>query len=389
MGGSGSSSSGSSCRATDDRVPAPAQLVALLPHELPGGSRVTFEPGGQLELSGPVAPTLRDACQAMRADTAAVRRALGPHDLDLVGVGGRHAGRRPPRAQRAAVPGDGRVLRHPVALRTHDDAQHRVGPGEPRHRAARPPSTPAGTWRTTSGPVLTACFANSPFDRSGRPTGLRSTRLGGVAGRSIPRAPAPPGTAGAVTAPTEWTRYAARRTGHDDPRRRTRQRRAAGTDDVRRLGRRRPRAPGGRRSTTSRTTSTTLFPPGPPAGMARAPHDRRAPRASGGRSRLASPRRCSTTRWPPTSGLRRDRRPVARPLVRGRRVTRSHDPALRARGRCECFTAARPTRSSAWMPTHETRRGDRRVLRPLRGAGPLPGRRPLDDWSRLQAATVA
>ena len=68
------------------RAPSPVELAASLPGELPGGSRITFEPGGQLELSGPVAPSLSAACERMRADTAMVRCSLDHLDLDLVGA---------------------------------------------------------------------------------------------------------------------------------------------------------------------------------------------------------------------------------------------------------------------------------------------------------------
>ncbi|WP_347176914.1 ergothioneine biosynthesis glutamate--cysteine ligase EgtA [Parafrankia sp. EAN1pec] len=53
---------------------------------LPGGSRLTFEPGGQLELSGPPLD-LTAAVDAMRADLALVRGALARRRLGLVGMG--------------------------------------------------------------------------------------------------------------------------------------------------------------------------------------------------------------------------------------------------------------------------------------------------------------
>ncbi|MBX6389230.1 MAG: ergothioneine biosynthesis glutamate--cysteine ligase EgtA [Frankia sp.] len=51
-----------------------------------GGSRVTFEPGGQLELSGPPAP-LPAAVAAVRADLADVRAALAEAGLGIAGLG--------------------------------------------------------------------------------------------------------------------------------------------------------------------------------------------------------------------------------------------------------------------------------------------------------------
>ncbi|WP_018504057.1 ergothioneine biosynthesis glutamate--cysteine ligase EgtA [Parafrankia discariae] len=56
------------------------------PPQLPGGSRLTFEPGGQLELSGPPLD-LTAAVNAMRADLAFVRGALARRRLGLVGMG--------------------------------------------------------------------------------------------------------------------------------------------------------------------------------------------------------------------------------------------------------------------------------------------------------------
>ncbi|WP_307874582.1 ergothioneine biosynthesis glutamate--cysteine ligase EgtA [Frankia nepalensis] len=53
---------------------------------LPGGSRLTFEPGGQLELSGPPAP-LPVALRHLRADLADVRATLAAAGLGLAGMG--------------------------------------------------------------------------------------------------------------------------------------------------------------------------------------------------------------------------------------------------------------------------------------------------------------
>ncbi len=64
-------------RGRDGSAPIPPEsLATLLPPVLPGQSRITFEPGGQLELSGPAGHDLAGACQGMRADTAVVHRAL-------------------------------------------------------------------------------------------------------------------------------------------------------------------------------------------------------------------------------------------------------------------------------------------------------------------------
>src|SRR4051794_18925755 len=65
----------------------PEALRALLPAVLPGKSRVTFEPGGQLELSGPPRRDLATACTDMRADMGVVAAALDRRGIDLLGVG--------------------------------------------------------------------------------------------------------------------------------------------------------------------------------------------------------------------------------------------------------------------------------------------------------------
>ncbi len=54
---------------------------------LPGGSRLSFEPGGQVELSTSVAPGVLGAVEALRADSAVLAGALGDDGLGLVGVG--------------------------------------------------------------------------------------------------------------------------------------------------------------------------------------------------------------------------------------------------------------------------------------------------------------
>jgi hypothetical protein len=60
---------------------APDTLRDLLPGALPGGGAVTFEPGGQLELSGPPRHGIADACTHMRVDTAAARAAFTTHGI--------------------------------------------------------------------------------------------------------------------------------------------------------------------------------------------------------------------------------------------------------------------------------------------------------------------
>src|SRR6185436_18903028 len=60
-------------------VPIDTVQDAIAPHlPLPAGSSVTFEPGGQLELSSPPQADAAAACAALAADVAAVTAALEP-----------------------------------------------------------------------------------------------------------------------------------------------------------------------------------------------------------------------------------------------------------------------------------------------------------------------
>ncbi|UXA06933.1 ergothioneine biosynthesis glutamate--cysteine ligase EgtA [Mycobacterium sp. SMC-2] len=63
-----------------------AEVLALLP-ELPGGSRITVEPGGAVELSGPPADGAVAAIDAMRQDQAVLRSAFADAGLGLVFLG--------------------------------------------------------------------------------------------------------------------------------------------------------------------------------------------------------------------------------------------------------------------------------------------------------------
>jgi glutamate--cysteine ligase len=158
-------------------LPILQQLLSAA--ELPGQSRLTFEPGGQVELSSPVFSSL-DACVA----------ALG---VDLSHVTGRlhSAGCRP--LATAVEP-----LRRPVrqlqserydAMELYFDG---LGPRQAGIGRTMMTSTAAlqvnldcgvdevqvrGRWELLRalGPVLVASFANSPRHR-GRPTGWKSTR---------------------------------------------------------------------------------------------------------------------------------------------------------------------------------------------------------------------
>jgi glutamate--cysteine ligase len=136
---------------------------------LPGGSAVTWEPGGQLELSTPPAADVGGACAALAADLAAVRPLVEDAGVDLGGIGIDPV--RPPHrvvdtpryaAMEAFFAADGnhgrRMMCSTAALQVNVGASHRW---ELAHAV---------------GPALAAAFANSPVV-DGTPTGSKSTRL--------------------------------------------------------------------------------------------------------------------------------------------------------------------------------------------------------------------
>jgi glutamate--cysteine ligase len=166
-------------------------VAALADVDLPGASRVTFEPGGQVELSGPCFPTAAEACTALRADLEAV--AAAGIALDATGIHP-HAGTRPRvldtpryRAMEAYFDGHGpdgrRMMRDTAAFQINVDAA-----GERRWRLLH-----------ALAPVLAAAFANSPAE------GWKSARL--RAWLAIdPTRTAPVGGTG----PAAWVAYALR-----------------------------------------------------------------------------------------------------------------------------------------------------------------------------------
>ena len=126
----------------------------------PGGSRLTFEPGGQVELSGPCLSTPAEAIAAMEADAAELAAAVP------VTFTGMHGG--PPRP---------RVLDAPryAAMEAYFDAAGPEGRRMMRDTASVQVNVDTGDdarWRLLHalGPVLAAAFANSPAAgwRSGR-----------------------------------------------------------------------------------------------------------------------------------------------------------------------------------------------------------------------------
>ncbi|GAA4890566.1 ergothioneine biosynthesis glutamate--cysteine ligase EgtA [Streptomyces coeruleoprunus] len=164
-------------------------------HDVPLHSSLTFEPGGQLELSSPPATSLAECVATMSADLAAVRGTLGPLGLTLTG-----AGTDPRLFSRE------RLLREPRydAMEAYLDRWGPAGRFMMRDSASVQVCVDSGyeepgplgfvrRWRLAHllGPVLVASFANSPT-LHGRPTGLRSTRQSLWAGVDPVRGLAPP-----------------------------------------------------------------------------------------------------------------------------------------------------------------------------------------------------
>jgi glutamate--cysteine ligase len=160
-----------------DRLDAALKPVEV-PGALPRGSRLTREPGGQVELSSPPAPTLAECVAAMAADLAVLRQAADQAGLVLVGSG-LDPYREPPR-----------VLDHPRyrAMERFFDREGPWGRTMMRRTASLQINLDSGEdsdgvsgyrnrWALAHriGPVLVAAFANSPFS-GGRPTGWVSTR---------------------------------------------------------------------------------------------------------------------------------------------------------------------------------------------------------------------
>ncbi|MFD7921049.1 ergothioneine biosynthesis glutamate--cysteine ligase EgtA [Streptomyces sp. NPDC059740] len=183
-----------------------AAAVAAL-RALPLHSLLTFEPGGQVELSSRPAPTLTDCVAAVTADLALVRSALVPLGLSL-GSLGHHPWHVParllhePRYDAMASylgrwgPAARSMMCASASVQVCLDAGHE-GPGPLGHQRR---------WRLAHllGAVLCAAFANSPTS-GGLRTGYRSTRQAVWAALDPGRTQAPATDAQPRSA---WTAYA-------------------------------------------------------------------------------------------------------------------------------------------------------------------------------------
>ncbi len=157
-------------------VSSPA-LDQLLDHygRTDGTSTLTLEPGGQVELSSPVADSLDVCWRSLR------------RDVDRLGVGLRQAGLAPLPTALEPVRPPRRILTSPRydAMQEFFDAREPAGLLMMTQTAALQVNLDIGAdagdaterWRALHdlGPLLVATFANSPL-HDGGPTGWKSTR---------------------------------------------------------------------------------------------------------------------------------------------------------------------------------------------------------------------
>ena len=150
-------------------------VIADLP-ALPGGSRVTVEPGGAVELSGPPMPGAMPAITAMTADRAVLRAAFARAGLGLVLLGAdplRPPDRVNPGARYSAMETFFNASRTGAAgaamMTSTASVQINLDAGPRDGWADRVRLTHA------LGPTMIAIAANSPL-LSGRFSGWRSTR---------------------------------------------------------------------------------------------------------------------------------------------------------------------------------------------------------------------
>ena len=170
-------------RGRPHRAPCPIPLLRDLLDAAgppPRGSRVTYEPGGQLELSSPAFPGATACWQALAEDAEHVRRPLAAAGLRLLptAIDPYRAPAPPARASRATT------RWRPTSPRPAPDSAE-MGPVMMTSTAALQVNLDIGAdiddggrrWRLlhTVGPTMVAAFANSPV-HAGRDTGWKSAR---------------------------------------------------------------------------------------------------------------------------------------------------------------------------------------------------------------------
>lgn len=158
------------------RAVALPRLQRLLAGPMPGGSLVTFEPAGQVELSSRPAPDVTTCVADLQRDVAHLLAVLASDGLTVVPAATDPHPRRPRQLDRPRY----------AAMEAYFDALgHDLGRTMMRSTTAVQVSLDAGAdeadvaarWRLlhTVGPTLVAAFANSPR-LGGRATGAVSTR---------------------------------------------------------------------------------------------------------------------------------------------------------------------------------------------------------------------
>jgi len=186
----------------DPSAHAPFDVVRERLHGAgPLTSRLTFEPGGQVELSTPPSAGVAEVCDTIARDLQRLRQVLRPDGITLEGLGldpvrpGRRVLQTPRYAAMeqyfdAGGPAGRRMMSRTAAIQVNLDAGPR----------------PDDRWELAHvvGPVLAAMFANSPFVE-GRPSPWRSARLATWWAMDRTRTAPVPGGEPAIDA---WTRYA-------------------------------------------------------------------------------------------------------------------------------------------------------------------------------------
>jgi glutamate--cysteine ligase len=193
-------------RREDPRSVVPLEdLVSMLADAapFPGASRITMEPGGQVELSSLPAADLRGCHTALSRDVRHLRSVLDSAGLVLV-----PSGMDPNRAPRRQL----YAPRYDAMSAYFDTLPHGLGRVMMASTAAVQVNLDAGKdaadvgrrWDLLHavGPVLSAAFANSPLYH-GRLTGWKSTRQGVWLHLDPRRTQAPPGGDPAST----WPEY--------------------------------------------------------------------------------------------------------------------------------------------------------------------------------------
>ena len=175
---------------------------------MPGGSVVTVEPGGAVELSGPPARRrgARDRGDDHRPGRAAKSFRRRRSGTGIAGRGSAAAGQAHQSGR--ALPRDGRVLQGQSLRRCGrgDDDVDGVGSGQSRRRAREPDGRTRVRLAHALGPTLVAIAANSPL-LGGQFSGWRSTRQRVWSQLDSARC-GPILTASGEDPGTDWARYA-------------------------------------------------------------------------------------------------------------------------------------------------------------------------------------